>query len=292
MRVVIDADQLVYSCGFATEGEPISHTFRLLNNGIEKILKDTEADEYDVYIAGQGNFREDVAITQGYKANRVSPRPTTYEECREFLRSNWNATMIDGIEVDDKVSIELYQDYLANGADPDKCQVILSSPDKDLKNTPGWHYNPRTRQTSFITEKQALRHFYWQVLCGDNTDNIKGLPYCVPYIREKYGLSKAAAKGCGAGSATKLMSQTSDIDDARTLCIEAYTHWAIDNDIDWDDLYDYWMEQCQLLWMIREVDDFDQPVHYEFDKDTFLEIAKEVVYNGNINDTVGSESSD
>jgi 5'-3' exonuclease len=286
MKVVIDADQLIYAAGFASQGEPRSHTYRLLNNGIEAILEDTEVDEYEVYIGGKDNFREDVAVTQGYKANRVAPKPESYDDARQFLVDRWSASIVNGMETDDKVSILLWQDYKEHGGDPDKCQVILSSPDKDLKNTPGWHYNPQKKTLQFYTDEQSMRHFWWQVLCGDNTDNIKGLPYCAKTTREQYGLTKAAAKGCGAGSATKIMSQTSDINEAERAVVGAYIQWGLEQKLEPLDIYTYFLEQCRLLWMVRELDDFDSPLMFDYDMDLFYSYGIEELTDGLDTDSV------
>ena len=262
MHVVIDADQLIYAAGFASEGEPRSHTYKLLNNKLDYILKNTKADTHTVYLGGVGNFRESVAITQGYKANRVAPKPESYDDARQFLVRNRGAILVDGMEVDDQVSIDLYADYLLANGDPDECQVILSSPDKDLNNTPGWHYNPMKDTMRFINEIQATRHFWYQMLTGDTTDNIKGLPYCAEATRELHSLSKASAKGCGKVSAQKIMSGSSDIAGAISSVAESYLAWGVENGIDQEAVFEYMEEQGQLLWMVRQVDDFGSPIMF------------------------------
>lgn len=260
MKLVIDADQMIYACGFASEGEPRSHTYKLLNNAVEQIMSDCKTTDIEMYLGGEGNFREEIAVSQGYKANRTAPKPESYDDARQFLVDRWSASMVDGMETDDKVSILLYKDFIENDGDPDECKVILSSPDKDLKNTPGWHYNPQKRTLQFYTEQQSMRHFYWQVLAGDNTDNIKGLPYCPASTREALELTKAAGKGCGPGSATKIMSATQTIEEAESIVKRCYAEWGEAQELSPLQIYNYWLEQCQLLWMVRELDEFDDPI--------------------------------
>lgn len=262
-KVFIDADQLVYACGFAAEGEPISHALNLVKRALEQILKDTDAKDYELYISGKGNFREDIALSDGYKATRSGRKPESYEEIREYMVSVWNAIKCDGLEADDAVSMKLWEDYCNAKGNKELSSSIVSSPDKDLNNTPGWHYNPRTRETKWITEEQATRHFYYQLLAGDRVDNIRGLPYCPDIIREDYGLSKAAKKGCGEGSAKKIMSQIDKSEHPEITVWDCYDAWGLDHGLEAGEVYDYMVEQGQLLWMVRERDEFGELVMWE-----------------------------
>lgn len=213
-KVIIDGDQMVYSCGFASEGEPISHTLRLLRNKMEQIIADTGASEYELYLEGKGNFRE--ALDWDYKGTRPNRKPASFDECKEYLQNVWNAKLVEGMETDDMVSIRLYE----SGTD-----TILSSPDKDLKNTPGWHYNPNKRDIFHVSEEQAERHFWFQMLMGDRVDNIKGLPYCATRTVDRLKLTKAARKGCGEATAKRIISGTSGAQEAREEVVRCYAEY-------------------------------------------------------------------
>lgn len=262
--VVIDADQMVYSCGFATEGEPISHTFHTVNHAIQKVMAGTKADEYQVYIGGEGNFREDIATTLGYKAHRTARKPAAFNEIRQYLLDNHKAIVVNGMEVDDMVSLLLYQDYLETEGDPTRAQVILSSPDKDLKNTPGWHFNPMRGSLSWINETQAMRHFLFQMLTGDSTDNIKGLPNLPSSYIFSHKLSPQAKKGVGKGTAKKLLESTITIEEALDVVLDAYMAWGVDRGMSYERIMEYILEQGILLWMVREVDENLNPKIFEF----------------------------
>ena len=269
-KVIIDGDQMIYACGFASDGEPVSHSCRLLKNKIEQILTDTKCDNYHLVIEGKGNFREEIDFD--YKANRTSRKPENFDAMKEYLQGVWNADLAEGMETDDVVSMELWKDFVANGGDKDKCSYVLSSPDKDLNNTPGWHYNPRTRETYWINELQAERHLWYQMLCGDSTDNIKGLPYCALSTRDKWGLSRQSAKGCGAGSAKKIMAA----EDHKKAVTEAYIHYGLEGAVvEPDELYCYMFDQYRLLSMVKEVDEFDYPLYDFMSYDDFEEMYNE-----------------
>lgn len=272
-RLVIDADQAVYASGFAAEGESYSAACFNLDKNMRQIIEDCgNPDEVVVYCKGEGNYREGVAISHGYKDNRDSRKPEAYEVLMDHLKNQWEAIPADGMEADDCVSIELWSDFVESGGSPSKCDVILSSPDKDLKNTPGWHYNPRTRETKFYTLAQSNRHFWFQMLTGDRVDNIKGLPWLPPDVILALKLPKAAAKGVGDATAKKVMERSDNIEDCYRDVIGLYKAWGEAEGFDVDTIYYYFMEQATLLWMLREVDEDGEPIHFEFDKSEFDEI--------------------
>lgn len=251
-KVIIDGDQMIYSCGFASEGEPLSHTLRLLKNKMEQILKDTGASEYELYIEGVGNFRED--LDWDYKGNRTNRKPESFDDCKDYLINVWKAHPVAGMETDDQVSIRLYES---------DDSVILSSPDKDLKNTPGWHYNPNTREVFHVNETQAARHFWYQMLMGDRVDNIPGLPRCSTATVVRHALTKAARKGCGKASAQKIIQSTSGAEEAGKEVVRCYAEWAVEESLPLSGMVEYLRQQGQLLWMTRELDEFNEPVRWE-----------------------------
>src|SRR3990172_6800549 len=113
MKVLIDADSIIFKCGFAvehktyqlfldgkekdgpfetynykrdipkdrlsdkevsvvvsTEIEPLENCLHLVRQSLEAILEKTKANEFQVYIKGKGNFREEISVTRVYKGNR------------------------------------------------------------------------------------------------------------------------------------------------------------------------------------------------------------------------------
>jgi hypothetical protein len=289
-KVVIDADQMVYACGFASEGEPLSHTLHLVKKAVSQIITNTKADEHFLYLSGEGNFREEIAFTKGYKATRSGRKPLAYDEIRDYMINVMGAITVNDMEADDMVSILLFEDYMKHGGDPDKCEVILSSPDKDLNNTPGWHYHPTRGGLSWVTEAQAHRHFCFQLLCGDRVDNIPGLPYCGEITRKKYSLSNVSARGCADGTAKKIMSALDKDKDPLPAIYEAYAEWAQREQQDYTYYEDYVNEQGQLLWMLRELDDFNEPVTWHPDaaqlRDAWCTIEEEIEHEKDSDDAM------
>jgi hypothetical protein len=239
-RLLIDADQLVYSVGYASEGEPVEDAYKGMDAAIGKIKDECQAKVVDIYIGGKGNFRNVIAVTEEYKGNRDDKKPTHYEALREFLFEMYDAHRVDGMETDDKVSIELFNNYTG---DPAMDTVILSSIDKDLKNTPGWHHNPKSGSLDYYTNEQSLRHFYYQMLAGDRVDNIPGIIELAPELFTQYGLRKTKSYRIGDKTAKTLLGKTITAGEAKRLVY--FLYYAQHGD------WDYMIEQGRLLWMTR-----------------------------------------
>ncbi len=147
------------------EAEPLSHVLHNVSSMINGIIKDTGADEYQIFLSGEDNFRESVATIRPYKGTRtVESKPVHYNKIKEYIITNWGAEVVDGMEADDMLGIS--QDI----------DTVIASLDKDLDMIPGNHYNWRTKEMYYITEEEGTYNFYKQLLTGDTTDNIQGVP--------------------------------------------------------------------------------------------------------------------
>ena len=188
---LIDFDTWTYDIAFAAQtqkDEPSRHfdyCRDFVDLRMEQILQKIGCTDYEGYLTGVGNFRHDVAETLPYKGNRKQPKPWHYENIRNYLRFKYNASVVDGIEADDILAIR------ATDLGSDACIV---SRDKDLRMVPCWHYsyavsNQPEKPLEFISglgylnlsaKKKCsgggLKWFYAQMIIGDRTDNIPGLP--------------------------------------------------------------------------------------------------------------------
>lgn len=160
------------------ESEPLPYVLatvkRKLNvifSAIDGFLAETDiqANEYQLYLTdGAANFRNKIATIVPYKGNRdPSHKPVFYHEIREYMMKHWDARMIRGAEADDAVSI-------AQHAQHNLYDTCICTIDKDLRMVPGLHYNYLSKQEFYISPREGIKHFYWQLLAGDATDNIKG----------------------------------------------------------------------------------------------------------------------
>lgn len=187
MKALIDGDVIRYSCGFAAEGEDVSHALYNAKKYIKDILEATGSDDYAIFLTGKGNFREYIATIKEYKGNRPDRKPEHYGAISDYLINTWKAEVVDDMEADDAMSIVQYSYWNLQ-----RPETIICTIDKDLDMVPGWHYNPKTEE-KYLTGKwggldldrsgskpkcrgAGLMFFYAQMLMGDTVDNIQGCP--------------------------------------------------------------------------------------------------------------------
>ena len=126
-------------------------------------------------------FRYGVGFEKEYKGNRRGKEdPYHYDRktddmmaILEHIQKTYVSLMFPDLEADDIVSA--LQD--------DRTYII--SRDKDLLQVPGHHYDPSTNGLKLITNEEALQSLASQMITGDNTDNISGIPGRGPKAAEK-----------------------------------------------------------------------------------------------------------
>lgn len=165
---LIDADLIAYPCSAScepTKAKPFLEerdvAIYRLHDLIQRIVKETNTSDCEFYIGGEDNFRKQVY--PAYKGNRVKPHPTWLQDCREVLVTQYNATIVNGMETDDMLGIRQTQ---LEGASR------ICSIDKDLLMVPGNHYNWRHGEFKLVSPLDGLKTFYKQLIAGDGTDNI------------------------------------------------------------------------------------------------------------------------
>ncbi len=165
--------------------DPVGHCLHTVKLQLQKIREATGARETRGFLTGGNSFREKIATVRPYKGNRDrSHRPVHYDAIREYLEKYHGAVVVDEIEADDALCMEQL-------AQPEGSSVIVSL-DKDLDMVPGWHYNYVNEEfyhadqlgTLWWANNSAyrklrgtgLKWFYAQLIMGDPTDNIQGVP--------------------------------------------------------------------------------------------------------------------
>lgn len=167
MIALIDGDILCYRIGFATNEESEDVAIRTMATFLENMLMfDLDVSEWNTYLTGKTNFRNDVAVTAPYKGNRKSEKPVHHGLLREYLEYSWNGVVSDGNEADDEIAIAA----TSYGDDS-----IIVSLDKDFDQVQGWHYNFVKNDKYYIQHEEGLLNFYCQFLTGDRIDNIIGV---------------------------------------------------------------------------------------------------------------------
>ena len=222
MKALVDADILVYRFGFASDGDPAEFALARISEFLDNLQMMDGIDEVWGYLTGSNNFRNEIAKTAPYKGNRVMAKPYHYQLLREYMERAWGFEVIDGMEADDAIGIEAYRN------EPD--ETIIVSIDKDLNMIRGHHYNFVKEEKYFVTEEEAIRNFYLQILTGDKIDNIIGLDGIGPVK------SKKLLKDCNTElEMYEAVLKAYDGDEARVL------------------------ENARLLWILREEKQVWQP---------------------------------
>lgn len=260
--VLIDADQLPYAIGAKAVGEPLSYALSTVKNSLDRIQKQCNAENRELWIKGKGNFREEIAVARGYKSHRKTEKPAHFEDIYQYLIEFQGANEAHGMEADDMLSVRLYEDHLG-----DTENFVLSSQDKDLINTPGWHFNPRKPEygVQYVSPEESFVHFWWQMLAGDTADNIPGLPNVTPRARALYSLR--STKGVGSKSGWEIVHAT-EIEDLPRTVYNLYHEWfkhdnpAMPEEFRVEFVDNYFTEQAKLLWMVRELHADGSPVHF------------------------------
>lgn len=246
LKPLIDADILRYRCGFAADSQVrrafleknpgmspedltiamanLDYTPQALHNAktvIEAVL-DRFNPEYKMYVQGKGNFRDGLAAIKEYKGNRnADHKPKYYREIKDYLVDRWNAIEVHGIESDDAIGIEQFDN-------PDKYTVIVSI-DKDMDTIPGWHYNWVKDSLYYQPIHEANLFFFWQMMVGDTVDNIPGINKVGPVRASKL------IESCGR-----------DLDKVREAVKDLYQKQYGE---DWEKAY---LEVGTLLYILRD----------------------------------------
>ena len=220
-HILIDGDIIGYRIGFSTEEENEKIVISRVATFIETMLwEDLEAETYQGYLTGSGNFRNEIATTAPYKGNRTAPKPKHLQLIRDYLVSAWDFQVSEGQEADDSIAIAHVENNYKS---------IIASIDKDFLQLRGNHWNFVKKEMTFVSEEEAIKNFYRQVLTGDRVDNIIGL------------------KGIGPVKADKILSERESPAEMYTACVQAYgsTERVIEN--------------CRLLWLRRTPNELWQP---------------------------------
>jgi DNA polymerase-1 len=153
--------------------------WNLFERNLEELASKFFSDTLLCAVKSPTNFRDEIYCD--YKLNR---RGNAYgQEKLPFVRhlrnmavfTDW-AIEATGCEADDYLRI------WANQCTAQGLEYVIVSIDKDLLCIPGKHYRLRTKNRNGmegelieVSQEEAIRHYYEQLIKGDMTDNIPGV---------------------------------------------------------------------------------------------------------------------
>ena len=172
-KVYIDADYLPHRFTWnRTKEEGRADT----RDHLDSILAELWADELVLILAGKDNFRK--VIYPSYKANRPAmeqEKKDLFAEYKEWLMGQYPYEIADGQEADDLCAIRV----MAHD------DAVLVSPDKDMMTVPCKIFNPQKWILHDVSEDEADYNLHLQIIQGDRSDNIIGVPGYGPVKAKK-----------------------------------------------------------------------------------------------------------
>lgn len=182
------------------EVEDVSHALANVKSVMSRINE--QGGKVTTYLSQGRCFRNDIATLKEYKGNRKDARkPVYYDQVREYLIKYHDAIVLENVEADDMLAIEQSDN------------TVIASIDKDLLQVPGKHYNWVKEEKVLIEPAIGLKKLYIQVLTGDSTDNIPGIP------------------GVGPVKARKILDGCTTEEEMWEICIAEWDR-ALDNNAD------------------------------------------------------------
>jgi 5'-3' exonuclease len=192
MIALIDADSLVYIIGWnyreVIGGVP-EQVHASCDNMLRDILTLTQADQYIGAFSSPKCFRHECYKYNTYKSGRPEKAEwLVYWEpiIKDYFINKYQFFSYPNLEADDVVAAyaNLFKDR----------PWVICSPDKDMKQIPGLHYDYRQKtdvsmdtqvRIVKITEDEADYNFWLQMLTGDEGDAVAGIPGLGPVKAKK-----------------------------------------------------------------------------------------------------------
>lgn len=185
-----------------------------------------------IVLEGEGNYREE--HYPAYKQNRTGEillRKQLSKWVGEFFPRVVYAV---GIETDDIICQRAWQGYKDKLATGVYTHMIASS-DKDLTTCPCLIYNYGKDTEREITPLEATRFFCYQILMGDNVDNVSGLNGAISKeLCNELGV-RYNSKGMGSVTANNILTRATTEKECFELVIKCYK----------DVWHDKWMDRMQ-----------------------------------------------
>lgn len=162
--------------------EYLQQSWANFKRNVARMAEDLFMPDYLMAVKGPNNFRDDLYTE--YKKPRALG--TYHQQLAPFVPAIRKLAVHEGMAI--PAEGREADDYLriwANQCRMHGIDYIIASIDKDLLCIPGRHYRIKEKKIIEVSEIEAMRHYYAQLLQGDPTDNIPGVPGLGPVKAEK-----------------------------------------------------------------------------------------------------------
>jgi 5'-3' exonuclease len=144
---------------------------KVADNYITDILNKSNAYSYIGFFGGSSQYRKNIYFD--YKANRKDLEPLkNLIEMKHYLKDKWNFYWINVKIVN---NVHETDDYVVSYYRQNKDTSFIISPDKDLLNIEGKHFNPKKNEWTYVTSQDEYKYLFSSMIIGDTSDNIPGL---------------------------------------------------------------------------------------------------------------------
>lgn len=239
--LLVDGDGLAYYCA-GNDETTSGQARRNLELKIESARVAAGADDVSILVtssASHKGHRYAISRVKQYQGKRShSRRPKNWQFMRELIERDPRSTVTDTLEADDLFHI--------NSVRLGDENVAILTQDKDLRMVPGWHLNwdshslvrvhPETWEIEVDGKVFGRKWFWLQMLHGDSTDNVPGLPKATFDGKQKL---------CGEVTAQTILSGCRSEFEAR---VAVYSQYEAYYGAGWEVTL---LEQACLLWMRR-----------------------------------------
>ena len=174
MKLLVDADYVVYKCCASAESEidfgedvivvtsKFSDAIGCVKRELQKISQNFFDPEVILFFSDSRNFRK--SIQSDYKGHRNRKKPCGYRRVINQLKTEYQVIIMPELEADDALGI-----YAT--ANPGN---VICSPDKDMRQIPGQLFDMKELTT--VDEVEGAQWHLIQTLAGDQTDGYSGVP--------------------------------------------------------------------------------------------------------------------
>lgn len=128
----LEYDEEKYDIEDIQDAQPEAYCYHTIKRQVESIQKSLDAEFVEIFVGGEGNFREKLELPSKYKGQRAeSLRPVLLDGAKQYILKKYHSNLITGKEADDALHIRAYE-LLASGHDP-----IIATIDKDARQGSG-----------------------------------------------------------------------------------------------------------------------------------------------------------
>lgn len=175
MIALIDGDSIAYILGWThKESQDVLGMHAAIDSFVGDIFTMTGATHYFGALASDDirYFRYEVYKAKPYKGGRVDDPHMVFWKpvVKAYLKEKWKFIDSGVLEADDLIGLA------AKNCRTEGVDFVICSPDKDLRQIQGMHYDYRTQNFVSVSYNDCLLNLFTLMIEGDKTDNIMGIP--------------------------------------------------------------------------------------------------------------------